>query len=82
MTLRYELEPFASTGCEAARIIDELFNNIITALRRDQRFAEIRLQELELIFADPRADAEQRLFDELRDRVQLDDVDTVDGVEG
>jgi hypothetical protein len=62
MTLRHELEPFASTGREAARIVDELFNKIIAALRRDRRFAEIRLQELELIFADPRADAEQRLF--------------------
>ena len=82
MTLRYELEPFASTGREAALILDELFNNIIAALRRDRRFAEIRLQELELIFADPRADAEQRLFDELRDRVQLGDVDTVGGAEG
>jgi hypothetical protein len=82
LTLRYELEPFASTGREAARIVDELFNNIIAAPRRDRRLAEIRLQELELIFADPRADAEQRLFDGLRDRVHPDDVDTVDGVEG
>ena len=82
MTLRYELEPFVSTGREAALILDELFNNIIAALRRDRRFAEIRLQELELIIADPRSDAEQRLFDELRDRVQLGDVDTVGGAEG
>ena len=37
MTLRYELEPFASTGREAALILDELFNNIIAALRRDRR---------------------------------------------
>jgi hypothetical protein len=76
MTVRYELEPFASTGREAARIVDELLHDIVAALRRDRRLAEIRLRKLELIFADPRADAEQPLG------VHPDDVDTFDGVEG
>jgi hypothetical protein len=61
MTPRYELEPFAGTGREAARIVDELLQNIVAALSRDRRLAESRLRELELIFADPRADAEQPL---------------------
>jgi hypothetical protein len=81
MTLRYELEPFASTGCEAARIVDEQFDKSITALLRHPRFTEIGRQELELMLADLRVDAERRLFDELRGRVRLDDVDIVDGVE-
>jgi len=81
MTLRHELEPFASSGDEAFRITDDLFTGIITALRRDRRFADMRLQEFELLFADMRADAEQRLFDRLRDRVSLDDVDLIEGIE-
>jgi hypothetical protein len=35
--------------------------------------------KMELLLADVRADAERRLFDELRDRVHLDHVDHVDG---
>jgi hypothetical protein len=80
-TLRSELEPFAASGDEAFKIVESLFDRIVAALRRDRRFADVRLQELELLFADARADAERRLFDELRDRVRLDDVDAVDGVE-
>ena len=49
MTLRHELEPFASSGDEAFRITDDLFTGIITALRRDRRFADMRLQEFELL---------------------------------
>ena len=79
MTLRHELEPFASNGREAFGIVESLFAEIVAALRRDQRFTDVRLQELELLFADARADAERRLFNELRDRVHLDDVDVVDG---
>ena len=45
------------------------------------RFADTRQQELELLLADAQADAERRLFNELRDRVHLDDVDVVDGAE-
>jgi hypothetical protein len=72
MTLRDELEPFASTGREAFRIVENLLDAVVAALSR------IRQQELELLFADARGEAEQRLFDELRDRVHLDDVDGVD----
>jgi hypothetical protein len=79
MTLRFELEPFASSGREASRIIEEIFDAVVVALRRDQRFACIPLREFELLFADIHADAERRLFDQLRDRVHLDDVDYVDG---
>jgi hypothetical protein len=78
-TLRHELESFAATGREAFRIIETLFDGIVTALRRDQRFANISLRELELLLADKRCEAEQHLFAELRDRVHLDDVDYVNG---
>jgi hypothetical protein len=79
MTLRYELEPFASTGREAFRIVETLFDGIVAALRRDQRFADISLGELELLLADKRIEAERDLFAKLRDRVHLDDVDYVNG---
>jgi hypothetical protein len=81
MTLRCELEPFASDGREAAHFVEELFDAIVVALRRDPRFAGIPLREFELLLADIRADAERRLFDQLNGRVHHDDVDTVDGVE-
>ena len=54
---------------------------MVVALRRDRRFAGIPLREFELLFADVRTEAERRLFNELHDRVHLDDVDVVDGVE-
>ena len=81
MTLRAELEPFANSGHEAFRIVENLFAGIVAALRRDQRFAQIQHFELELLFADARAEAERRLFNELKNRVHVDAVDLVDGVE-
>jgi hypothetical protein len=81
MTLRHELEPFASDGREASHIVEELFDAIVVALRRDPRFTGIPLREFELLFADVHTDAERRLFNELRDRVHLDHVDIVDGIE-
>jgi hypothetical protein len=82
MTLRHELEVFASNGGEAGHIVEELFDAIFVALRRDPRFAGIPLREFELLLADVHADAERRLFDKLPDRVHLDDVDVFDdGVE-
>jgi hypothetical protein len=81
MTLRDELEPFASNGREAFRIVENVFDGIVAAIRRDPRLAEMKMQGLELLFADVRAETERCLFDELRDRVHLDAVDVVDGVE-
>jgi hypothetical protein len=81
MTLRDELVPFASNGREAGRFVEELFDAVVVALRRDRRFAGIPLHEFELIIADVQIDAERRLFNELRDRVHLDDIDVVEGVE-
>jgi hypothetical protein len=54
MTLRHELEPMAANGREAFAIVENLFTEITTALRRDQRFADMRLQEIELLLADAR----------------------------
>lgn len=79
MTLRDELQPFASSGRGASRIVEELFDAIVVALRRDRRFAGIPLREFDLLFADVHADAERRLFGELVGRVHLDDVDIVEG---
>jgi hypothetical protein len=62
-----------------SRIVEEIFDAIIAALRRDRRFTGIPLHEFELLLADVQNDAEQRLFHELRDRVHLDDVDLIDG---
>jgi hypothetical protein len=81
MSLRYELEPYAYSGREAFRIVENLFDGIVAALRRDQRFAQIQHFELELLFADARAEAERRLFNELKNRVHHDAIDLVDGVE-
>jgi hypothetical protein len=79
MTLRDRLEAHAHSGREASPIVEDLFGAIVVALRRDQRFAGIPLREFDLLFADARADAERRLFNKLRDRVHLDDVDYVNG---
>ena len=78
---RDELEPFASTGREAAGIVDMFFDAAVASLRRDQRFAMVRLSEFDLLLADVRRDAERQLFNDLRDKVHLDDVDVVDGAE-
>jgi hypothetical protein len=79
MTLRYDLEPYASDGREAGHLTQELFDAIVVTLRRDRRFAGIPLHEFELLFADVYADVERRLFNEFRDRVHLDDIDYVAG---
>jgi hypothetical protein len=81
VTLRQELEPFATDGRQASHFVEEFFDAIVVALRRDHRFAGISLYEFELLLADVHADAERQLFNQLRDRVHLDDVDVVDGVE-
>ena len=79
MTLRRQLEPFASSGRKAFRITTSMFDAIVIALRRDRRFAGIKAYELDLLLADARTEMERRLFDELRDRVHLGDVDVIDG---
>lgn len=81
MTLRHQLEAYASDGCEAFAFLDDLFDAVIGGLRRDQRFSHIRRQELELLLADIRANAARWLFNKLRNRVCLDDIDAADGVE-
>jgi hypothetical protein len=80
VTLRFELEPFASTGREAPRLVEEWFDLIVVSLRRDRRFAGIPLHDFELLLADAHTHIEQCLFDRLKGRVSLDDVDVVDGV--
>jgi hypothetical protein len=79
MTLRRDLEPFTVDDREAGRVVQDLLDDAVAALRRDRRFAGIRLFEFDLILADVRGNAERRLFEKLRDRVHLDDVDYVAG---
>jgi hypothetical protein len=79
VTFRDRAESYALSGREAFHIVEIHFNGIVAALRRDQRFADISGRELELLLADMRADAELRLFNELRDRVHLDDVEYAEG---
>jgi hypothetical protein len=83
MNLRAELEPFASNGREAARIVEDFIDSVgvVVALRRDRRFTNIPLSEFELLLADVRVDAERCLFNELRGTVHLDHVDYVAGDE-
>jgi hypothetical protein len=76
-SLRDELEAYAADGREACEITDKIFDGIVAALRRNPRFATMRLQDLELLFADTRADAERRLFNELCGCIRLDDVGAV-----
>jgi hypothetical protein len=61
MNLRRELEPLAAGGREAFDFLDRVFDGVIVSLRRDHRFGSIRQQELELLLADIRAEAERRL---------------------
>ena len=81
MSLRHGLEPFANSGREAAHLIEEILDSVVVALRHDRRFTGIPLSEFELLFADIHRDAERRLFNKLRDRVHLDDIDYVERVE-
>jgi hypothetical protein len=78
MTLRDELEPFASNGCEASAVAERWLDHIIGMLLRDPRINLTRF-ELELLLADDHALIERQLFHLLVDRVHLDHADIVDG---
>jgi hypothetical protein len=70
-----DVESRNRSGRAASKIIDVLFEKIITTLRRDRRFADISNLEFDLLVADVRNDAERILFRELRNRVPVEDVD-------
>jgi hypothetical protein len=80
MSLRDELEPFASDGHEAFALADRWLGRVISTLLRDPRIKLTRF-ELELLLADDHETIERQLFGLLVDRVHLDHVDVVDGVE-
>jgi hypothetical protein len=75
VTPRRELEPFAASGRKAFRLTQNIFDAIVATLRRDQRFAGTKPYELDLLLADLRCETERCLFDEMRNRVNLDDID-------
>lgn len=65
----------ASDGHRAYPIVRALFANVITVLRRDPRIHAVASRDdLELLLADARRDAEILLVRELRDRVALADL--------
>jgi len=67
------LRACTSSGREAFKIVEILFTDFLTALRRDPRLAGITVSEFELIIADARNDFEQLLFREMRDRIHIED---------
>ena len=69
------LEARASTGRGAFDYVKTLFTKIIITLRRDPRFAQIPLFELELLLRNEHCEAEKILFNEMRDRVALHDAE-------
>jgi hypothetical protein len=69
------LEARASSGRNAFEIVETTFTKIIAALRRDPRFTNIPVFELELLLADSRGETERTLFAEMRDRIHLDDAE-------
>ena len=78
MTLRGELEPFASTGREAFALADLWMTRVIRTLQRDPRIDLTRF-DLELLLANDLALIGEQLFYLLVDRVHLDHADIVDG---
>jgi hypothetical protein len=74
MPLRDRCATYASDGRKAYKIVDSLFASIIVALRRDPRFRNLPVFELELLLADTRVRAERLLVRELKDRIHLDDI--------
>ena len=67
------LESRASSGRDAFAIAENMFAKVIAILRHDPRFASASLFELELMLADVRSETEGLLFNEMRDRVHVDD---------
>jgi hypothetical protein len=58
MPLRDRFATYASDGRKAYEIIDSLFA-VIVALRRDPRFRNLPVFDLELLLADTRVNAER-----------------------
>jgi hypothetical protein len=79
-TLRDELEAFASNGSEAFALTDRWIDAIIATLQRDPRIKLNRF-ELDLLLEDNRIAIREQLYRLVVNRVHLDHVDVVDGVE-
>jgi hypothetical protein len=68
------LQARASSGRNAARIVETLFTNIVAKLQRDPRFNGVSQFEFELLLADVSNETE-KMFAEMRDRVLLADAE-------
>jgi hypothetical protein len=58
----------------ASRIVERTLDRAIASLRRDRRFAEVSVTDLELIFADARREAEVEIARNLDDHVTMRDI--------
>jgi hypothetical protein len=67
------LQARAASGRDALEIAETTVLGIIKTLMRDARFANITRVELELLLVNERRRLEDRLFEEMRDRIHLDD---------
>jgi hypothetical protein len=65
----------ASTGRTAFEFVNTLFAEIIAALRRDPRTKAFTRFELELLLADAHRKAENKLFEQLRNRIHIEDAE-------
>jgi hypothetical protein len=75
--IRDDLAAWASDGRNAYTLVDDLWTRILAALRRDPRFAGMKVLDFELVTARVRADAEEELFDALHKRLHLEDAEYV-----
>jgi hypothetical protein len=66
---------YASDGRKAYRIVGALFDSIVATLRRAPHIPAVASRDdIELLLADERRNAEILLVRELRGRVHLDDI--------
>jgi hypothetical protein len=65
----------AASGRNAFQIVKTSFASIITTLQRDARFADITRFDFELLLANEYRDLEKILFQEIHDRVHLDEAE-------
>jgi hypothetical protein len=67
------LEARAASGRDAFEIARTTLSGIIMSLKRDPRFAHVARAEFELLLANEHRRLEDRLLEEMRDHIHLDD---------
>jgi hypothetical protein len=69
------LQARASSGRAAFEIAEQTLAKIIAALQRDSRFATVTRFELELVLMNEYRELEGILFNEMRNRIHLNDAE-------